>query len=163
MGIFVNKLKIRAAVGSMHQFCAPVRMIYPEPPSDDVVEATTVFLYERLARATFGNRFADRWLESVSTSLKYVTPADLKQRLLRIGRNVEEFDRQEMNPGAAVSDHEQFTRNVRSVIRALLVEAGAPHDDPVLVKLIFPRFQSTAQRLRDHLQGINEQARFVMR
>ena len=49
------------------------------------------------------------------------------------------------------------------MIRALLVEAGAPYDDPGIVKLIFPRFENTARRLRDHLQGLKHQAQFVMR
>jgi hypothetical protein len=174
MGLFINKLKLKAAIGSMHQFCPVVRTIFPDAPTDEVVEAATVFLYERLVRAIFGNRFADHWRAGVRAKFRYSTPIDMDMRLARIGQNVETFEQQEAAPGdgsgasggsggSGASDHDEFTRHVRSVIRALLVEAGAPYDDPGIVKLIFPRFENTARRLRDHLQGLKHQAQFVMR
>ncbi len=53
MGLFVNKLKLTAASRSMHQFLPVVRGIFPEPPTNDAVEATTAFLYGRLAEDVF--------------------------------------------------------------------------------------------------------------
>ena len=162
MGLLINKLKLKASIGSMHQFCPVVRTIFPDPPTDQVVEAATVFLYEQLVRSIFGNRFADHWRAGIRAKFKYSTAVEMDERLSRIGQNAQTFEQQEPDPTGS-SDHDDFTRHVRSVIRALLVEAGAPYDDAGLVKLIFPRFENTARRLRDHLDGLKHQSQFVMR
>lgn len=163
MGLFVNKQKVKAAVFSMHQFCPVVRGVYRELPDDDVVEAATAFLYERLAREIFGKRFAEMVRHYLQYQYKFAPVADIEARRDRIERNVEIFRRQEEATAPAQSSQDEFTHRVRSVIRAFLAEAGMPYDDDELVCDAFPRFDETVRRVRAHLEGIRRQSRYVMK
>ncbi len=163
MGLFINRLKLNAAARSMHQFCPVVRGIFPQPPADEVVEATTVFLYTRVARDVFGPRFASRLSEHLLQDLKFTTPLDVQTRCARIGHALGYYEQAESDACTDHSDQETFTQHVRSCIRALLAEGGFGSDDAAIVKLLFPRFEEAVRRLRDHLLGIREQSKFVMK
>ena len=134
-----------------------------QPPPDDVVEATTVFLYARVARDVFGPRFASRLSDHLLQHLKFTTPLDVEARCSRIGRSLTYFEQAERDACTNHSDQEKFTQHVRSCIRALLAEAGFGSDDSGIVKLLFPRFEAAVRRVRDHLMGIREQSHFVMK
>jgi hypothetical protein len=163
MNIFLNTRKLKAAASSMHQFCPVVRSIYRSPPDDDVVEAATVFIYEHTAREVFGRRFADALRARLRQRYRYASPVEVETRVLRIGRNCDEFRRWEEAWAPPRDTQGEFTAYVHSVIRALLAEAGQPYDDPEVVKDMFPRFEEAARRLQTHLQGIRQQSRYVMR
>ncbi len=53
MGFLVNDRKLKAAIGSMHQFCHNVREIFPGDVDDRVVEASTAYLYMSLVHDLF--------------------------------------------------------------------------------------------------------------
>jgi hypothetical protein len=162
MAFFINKLKLKAAAGSMHEFCPVVRNIFPAEPSNDVVEAATLFLYARTAESVFGRWFARHLRRRIREQLKFSTPIEMDARVYRITRHMEEFHRH-----AAGSRprglQDEFTRYVHNAMRALLREAGTQFDRPEIVRLIFPRFEYAVRRVRDHLQAIKEQTRFVFR
>lgn len=163
MAIFVDSLKLKATVRSMHQFCGVVRAIFPSPPSDDVVEAATLYIYIRSAEGIFGKRFSERMSEALRDQLKFASPVDIETRLLRIDRNRDAFETAANEADPPESAHDSFTNHVHSVIRALVSEANFSAEDPGIVRLLFPRFEHAARRVRDHLLGIKEQSRFVMR
>ncbi|MCP3902626.1 MAG: hypothetical protein GY715_03235 [Planctomycetes bacterium] len=163
MGILINKSKLKAAAGSMHQFCGAVRGVFIRPVTDDVVEAATVFLYEHVAREVFGNRFATELRREARLHYRSSPATTVEQRVDRLARNVDVLRRHADRIGPAGSAHEQYTRHVHNVIRALLIEANAPHNDPELIKGTFSRFESVIRRVKDHLVGIKRQSKYVMR
>lgn len=160
----VDKLKLKAAASSMHQFCPFVRTLFPGHPTDDVIEASTVFLYMNLSREVFGKRFVEKLNEQLSEKYRYGPPIEIDLRVKRIENRLALMRRSsETNGDNQGTLHEQFTAHVRCVIRSMLAEAGPELDSPELVKLIFPRFEDTVRRMKDHLMGIKNQARFVMK
>jgi hypothetical protein len=163
MGILISKPKLNAAARSMHQFCAVVRSIFICPVADEVVEAATVFLYEHVAREVFGKRFAAEIRREARLHYRAGAPMAIETRVERLGRHTEVFRRRAENAASAGSAHDEYTRHVQTVICALLVEAGAPHDDPELIKGTFPKFEDAIRRLKAHLVGIKRQSRYIMR
>jgi hypothetical protein len=160
----VDKLKLKAAASSMHQFCPFVRTLFPGHPTDDVIEASTVFLYRNLAREVFGRRFVEKLNEQLREKYRHGPPIEIDLRVQRIENRLELMRREASENGNGHGTlHDQFTAHVRCVIRSLLAESGQEFDNPELVKLIFPRFEDTVRRLKDHLLGIKNQARFVMK
>ena len=71
----------------------------------------------------------------------------MDSRVYRIGRHLQEFSQHGGN-GRTKDKHDEFTRHVQNVMRALLREAGTQFDRPEIVRLIFPRFEYAARRLR---------------
>lgn len=160
---FINKLKLRAAAGSMHQFCPLVRAVFPEPPDDEIVEATTTFLYLQMATDIFGQRFTDHLHSALRERFRFATPIEIDSRVDRIRSNVSAFDQASRAIPSAYVTQTPFTRHVQSVIRSLLCEAGSCHDDPELVRTSFPRFEIAARTVKDHLLGIRHQSQFIMK
>jgi hypothetical protein len=165
MNWFVDKLKLNAAARSMHQFCPIVRTIYPDPPSNEAVEAATVYLYAGLAQEIFGKRFTIRLREEIRNHYKYAEPIEVDLRVIRMEQRVELLRREARTQrnGNGNSQYVEFTQHVHNVIRALLSEAGDGFDNPQVVKLIFPRFEEAVRRIKTHLLGIKHQSRYVMR
>jgi hypothetical protein len=163
MNWFVDKLKLNAAARSMHQFCPIVRAIYPEPPTNEAVEAATVYLYMGLAHEIFGKRFTAQLRESVRNHYKYAEPIEVDLRVMRMEQRVELLKRGLRSQKNGNSNFVEFTQHVHNVIRALLTEAGDGFDNPQVVKLIFPRFEEAVRRIKNHLLGIKHQSRYVMR
>ncbi len=163
MALFIDNLKLKATTGSMHQFLAVVRAIFPTPPPDEVVEAATLYVYMHTAEGVFGKRFRERMQEAMRDELKFASAVDTESRLFRIDRNRAEFEAAAVAADPPECANDAFMHHVHSVIRALMREGGFPTEDPGLVRLIFPRFEQAARRVRDHLMGIRDQSRFVMR
>lgn len=163
MPLLINKLKLKAAAGSMHQFLPIVRTIYPRVPPDEATEAATVFLYAGLAREIFGRRFAQHLREHLRPRFKFAMAVEIDLRVLRIENRLEALKREMEKYEAESPPHVQSAAHVTSVIRALLGEACPESDDHEQVKAIFPRFENAVRRIKNHLLGIKRQPRFVMR
>ena len=160
MTLFVDKLKVRAAASSMHQFCSVLRAVIPVDADECMVEAATVFLYDHIARELFGRRFAKRMRALLRDRYRCGTPIEVDARVWKINRYFEEFEAAELR--GCHDDQQAFTAHVRSVIRAFLAEAGMTSDNPALVKEMFPRFENAVRTLKQHLIGIKQQSHFVM-
>lgn len=158
MPLLVDKLKLKAAAGSLHQFLPAVRGVYPRPPADDATEAATVFLYVGLAREIFGRRFAHHLRLHLRPRYKFAIPTEIELRVLRIENRLEALTR-EAEPSMA----DDSAAHVTTVIRALLAEACPEFDDPRHVRAIYPRFEEAVRRIKNHLLGIKRQPRFVMK
>ena len=163
MPFLIDKLKLKAAAGSMHQFLPVVRSMYPGIPPDEAIEAATVFLYAGLAREVFGRRFAHHLRLRLRPRYKFAIPTEIELRVLRIQNRLEAMKRDAEKYSGEASPHAQSTAHVTSVIRALLAEACPESDDPAQVRAIFPRFEKAVRRIKDHLLGIKRQTRFVMK
>ena len=163
MSFLTNDRKLKAAAGSMHQFCQEVRWIFPGETDDRMIETATVYLYGQLAQDIFGPRFATKLAKRLRQRLKYATPAEVEARIDRIDRQSEALER----AAAALSEGdsaEEICRNhVESVIGAMLSEAGYEHGDPEASKKAFMRFEDVIRSIRKHLLGIKEQNYFLMR
>jgi len=163
MSFLINKLKLKAAVGSMHQFLPVVRSIYPRIPPDEATEAATVFLYAGLALEIFGRRFADRLRLHLRPRYKFAISTEIERRVLRIENRLEALKREADKYSAESSPHARSAAQVTSVIRALLAEACPESDEPEQVRAIYPRFEDAVRRIKKHLLGIKRQTRFVMK
>ena len=163
MHLLVNQLKLKAAIRSMHQFCPIVRTIFPDLVDDRVVEATVSLLYQRIADDVYGRRFAVALEAGLRDVYKFSGWIDVEDRIARIVHNISIFEThtQSLDPSLDVS--EDFTRHVRSVIRAILLEAHGPWDDTNVVRHTYPRFENAARRIKAHLEGIRKQPKFVMK
>ena len=163
MPILINRLKLEAAAGSMHQFCQSVRTFFPDSPSDTVVESATAFLYLRTARAVFGRRFSEKLREKLRVKYKFADATSIELHISRIDAQREAFERTMKDVDPEFAGDDEFSRHVRCVIRALLSESGDAFDDAELVKTLFPRFEEMARRIRSHLDGIRGQSQFIMK
>jgi len=149
--------------------CPAVRGIFPDLVEDRIVETATRYLYVQLADDVFGSRFAALLRAGLRHVYKYAEWQEIEARIGRIERNIRLFNEQEeraIEQGAAtpaVVGDDEFTRRVRSVIRALLYEAGSDHDDFNVIRHTFPRFDAAVRRVKSHLTGIEQQPHFVMR
>lgn len=151
MGLFVNKLKLRAAAGSMQQFTCKVNDIFPEEVGSEVVEATTTFLYLQMADEILGRRFASR-LAGCLIERVAISPEELKKRVIQLSANVENRGR-----------HEEFHVYITRLVGCLLQEAGCPSDDPEVLRDCFIRFQEAVSPMKEHFEGIKNQNTWVLR
>lgn len=151
MGLFINKLKLRAAAGSMQQFCCKVCDIFPEEVSSEVVEATTTFLYLQMANEILGRRFAAR-LAGCLIERVVGSPEELKRRVIQLSTTVENRGR-----------HEEFHVYITRLVGCLLKEAGCPSDDPEVLRDCFIQFQEAVSPMQEHFEGIKNQNTWVLR
>jgi hypothetical protein len=163
MSLFVNGHKLNAAAESMHQFCGCIRMIFPDPVHDGIVEAVTGFLYIRVAEEVFGRRFAVSLQAKLRSLYKFAPFSEIESRIARIEHNIQAFDAHSVELDPTLMAEEEFTRHVRSVIRALLLEAANPWEDSNVVRHTFPRFENAVRTLKGHLEGIRRQSDFLIR
>lgn len=155
-------LRLRAATGSMHQFLNSVRAIYPDVVADDMVEAATIFLYERAMRTVFGSGAAAAFRARIRALVKFAAPYEIEARIGRIESQFEAFTAvRAARSGTPI--HAEFTRHVECAIRALLLEADPKFDDPEVIRLVFPRFELAFRRFVTHLRGIQRQSVFLMK
>jgi hypothetical protein len=163
MPLLIDNLKLKAAVGSMHQFLPVVRAMYPRSPSDEATEAATVFLYAGVAREIFGRRFAHHLRLQLRPRYKFAIPTEIELRVLRIENRLEALRQGVQKHLADASLYEQSTAHATNVIRALLAEACPEYAAPEQVRAVFPRFEDVVRRIKNHLMGIKRQTRFVMK
>lgn len=163
MPFMVNAHKLTAATGSMHQFCGAVRTVFPDLVDDRVVEAVTSFLYVRVAEEVFGKRFASALRAKVRDIYKFSDWTEVESRIARIEQNIDAFATHSATLDPALMAEEEFTRHIRSVIRALLLEAGSPWEDSNAVRHTFPRFENAVRRIKKHLEGIRSQSNFLIK
>ena len=163
MSLFVNGHKLNAAAESMHQFCGAIRTIFPDPVEDRIVEAVTGFLYVRVAEEVFGRRFAAALRAKLRTLCKFAPWSEIESRIASIEHNIEAFDAHSVELDPTLMAEEEFTRHVRSVIRALLLEGANPWEYTNVVRHTFPRFENAVRSLKAHLEGIRRQSDFLIR
>jgi hypothetical protein len=162
MGLLVNDRKLKAAAGSMHQFCQEVRCIFPGDVDDRVVEAATVYLYVNLARDLFGPRFAARLQKRLHGDLKYSTPAEVEGHLARIAKQSE--SREKAASQSTDRTPEELCRaHTEAVIDAMLGDAGFQAIDGADAKKAYIKFEEAIMVIRKHLIGIKEQNHFLMK
>ncbi|MHC4948586.1 MAG: hypothetical protein ACYTG1_10025 [Planctomycetota bacterium] len=163
MEVFSGSPKLKAAAGSMHQFCPMVRAIFPPGHvGESVIEAATVCLYLKLAREVFNRRFVAKLRERLWGQLRYGTPAEVEQRVRQILERTEVLERLAQEDRSAPEETD-FQRHVTSLIRSLFIEAGIDCAEPELVRETFSRFEETVRRIKSHLAGIKRQNLYIMR
>ncbi len=163
MGLLINDRKVKAAAGSMHQFCQPVRAIFPGSVSDGVVEAATIYLYMNLARDLFGLRFANKLQRKLRRSLKYGSAKEVEARISAIVRQSAALEKAAAMKGGSRSPDDVVRAHVVSVIEAMLNDAGFRGEDPEIARKAYEPFERTVKEMRRHLVGIKEQNSFLMR
>jgi hypothetical protein len=163
MGFFLDRLKLKAALHSMHQYLSPVRGMFPGDVSDEVVEAATYFLYVRIARDVFTPRFAATLSRRLKYNLKFNDPSTAVGHVKRIGRRAEKMRKALRSSSASRAPEIEFENNVRSVISSLLAEANLPANDPEVLKVAFREFDNAVRQIKQHLLGIKKQNHFIMR
>ncbi|MCA9295130.1 MAG: hypothetical protein KC983_01410 [Phycisphaerales bacterium] len=161
LGLTVDRRKVKAAARSFPQFCPIVRLMFPGDADDDVIEASTVFLYEKLTEVVFGKRFVQAMRQELGESFKFASAAETAMRVARIDRLANDFEKIAMSGNAAAKAGD-FTEHVCGVIRSMLAEAGYRTDDPELLRQTFPRFDHAVRRMKSHLTGIKQQNHFIM-
>lgn len=161
--MLVNDRKLKAATGSMHQFCQEVREVFPGDVDDRVVEAATAYLYLSLARDLFGQRFASKLQKRLGERLKYSTPAEVEGHMVRITRHAEAMEKAMAAQTHDKSPEEIVRNHVTAVIEAMLADAGFPTNDPATFKKAYPVFDAAIKSIRTHLLGIKEQNHFLMK
>jgi hypothetical protein len=148
----------------MHQFCQPVRAIFPGTVSDQVVEAATIYLYMNLARDVFGLRFANKLQRKLRRTLKYGSAKEVESRIAGIVRQAAALEKAAATTGGGGRSPDDVVRaHVVSVIEAMLNDAGLRGEDPELAKKAYEPFERTVKDIRRHLVGIKEQNSFLMR
>ncbi|MHC4429263.1 MAG: hypothetical protein ACYS0D_11790 [Planctomycetota bacterium] len=162
MGLILNQHKLRAAAGSMHQFCQEVRDLFPGPADDSAIEAATYYVYLNMSRDVFGGRFTGRMGRMIRSKLKYATPPEIKQRVARINRRTEARDKALDKVNGPRNVEDRCRSHVTSVIKALLAEAGFHGDDPEVLRAAYTRFEDVVRDVKRHLTGIKDQNRFVI-
>ncbi len=164
MGFLINDRKVKAAAGSMHQFCQPVRAIFPGPVSDKVVEAATIYLYMNLTRDLFGLRFANKLQRKLRRTLKYSSAKEVEARISAIVRQAGALEKAAATKGGTSRSPDDVVRaHVVSVIEAMLNDAGFKGEDPEVARKSYEPFERTVKDIRRHLVGIKEQNSFLMR
>ena len=163
MALLMSTRKLKAAATSMHQFLPVVRGVFPEQASDELVEAVTLFVYEWQAEREFGRRFAGQLKRLLRERYRFSDAGDVEERVSRIRRHAEYFALAAKNDRSRGGWESESTMHVVSTIRSLLLEAGLPFSDPELLQRTYQRFEEAVRRVRDHLRGISQQNKFIMK
>lgn len=163
MSLFGNDRKLKAAASSMHQFCQEVRHMFPGDVDDRVIEASTAFIYVKMAQDLFGARFAQRLMRRLRTQLKYATPAELEGRIVGINKHAEGLERTASQLTGDTSPEEMCRLHTSCVIEALLALAGFDGNDPQVAKNAYLSFEEIILDMRKHLLGIKDQNFFLMK
>jgi hypothetical protein len=163
MGLLINDRKLKAATGSMHQFCQPVREIFPGEVDDRVVESVTLYLYTSLTRDLFGARFGNKLQKRLLPRLKYTTSAEVQGHMARITKHSSALEKVEESTGQTRSPDEAVRAHVASTIEAFLSDAGFATSDQAVLQKAYDRFERCIKVMREHLIGIREQNYFLMK
>ncbi len=163
MGFLVNDRKLKAAIGSMHQFCHNVREIFPGDVDDRVVEASTAYLYMSLVHDLFGSRFASKLQKKLHSRLKYSNAAEVEGHIARIAKHSEGLEKGMDNALSDRSAEEIVRAHVRAVIEAMLCDAGFKGLETDQAAKAYVQFERAIKEMRSHLVGIKEQNHFVMK
>ena len=163
MGFLMIDRKVKAAAGSMHQFCQAVRGIFPGPVSDAVAECATIYVYLNLTRDLFGLRFANRVQRKLRRTLKYNTAKQVEDRIGAIVRRAAALEKAVAAKEGDKSPDDVVRAHVVSVIEAMLSDAGFRGEDPEVSKKAYEPFERTVKDIRRHLLGIKEQNYFLMK
>lgn len=163
MGFLINDRKLKAALGSMHQFCHNVREIFPGDVDDRVVEASTTYLYMSLVQDLFGSRFAAKLQKKLHSRLKYSNAAEIEGHIARISKHSEGLEKVADNDSAERSAEEIVRAHVLAVIEAMLSDAGFKDTDSAQAAKAYIQFERAIKEMRSHLVGIKEQNNFLMK
>ena len=163
MSFLINDRKLKAAAGSMHQFCQEVREIFPGDVDDRVVEASTTYLYVSLVRDLFGPRFATKLQKRLRTLLKYSTAAEVGGHIARITLHSEALEKSVKSFSGPCSAEEIVRAHVLAVIEALLSDAGFKNISPAETAKSYAKFENAIKEMRKHLLAIKDQNNFLMK
>ncbi|MEE8460222.1 MAG: hypothetical protein V3S08_10115 [Phycisphaerales bacterium] len=163
MGFLVNDRKLKAAVGSMHQFCHEVREIFPGDVDDRVVEAATTYLYVSLVRDLFGHRFGAKLQKKLHLRLKYSTSAEVEGHIARITKDAGAMEKGLDSYAPERSPEDIVRAHVLSVINAMLTDAGFKNLDREEAAKAYTKFEVAIKAMRSHLLGIKDQNYFLMK
>jgi len=162
MELFIDRLKLKAATKSMHQFCGAVRSFLPERTDDAVVETATFYLYIKIAREVFGRRFARALRWRLRDTAKFASPEEIERRAFRIERQAEKLRKAADSSPNARSPEARFQNYVSSVIESLLSQADSASDREAR-RNCFTSFEEAARKIKTHLVGIRNQPRIMMK
>ncbi len=163
MGFLVNDRKLKAAVGSMHQFCHEVREIFPGDVDDRVVEAATAYLYVSLVGDLFGPRFGAKLQKKLHSRLKYSTSAEVEGHIARITKHAGAVEKGMDKNSPDRSPEEIVRTHVLAVIDAMLADAGFNNPDREQSATAYTKFEHAIKEMRSHLLGIKDQNHFLMK
>ena len=163
MGFLINDRKLKAALGSMHQFCHNVREIFPGDVDDRVVEASTTYLYMSLVHDLFGCRFATKLQKKLHSRLKYSNAAEIEGHIARISKHSEGLEKVADNASTDRSAEEIVRAHVLAVIEAMLSDAGFKDTDTEQAARAYIQFERAIKEMRSHLVAIKEQNNFLMK
>lgn len=160
--VLTRNRRVTAAAHSMHQFCQTIRNMVRSDLDDAAVEAVTMFLYVRIAREVFGQRFVKSMWTQLKGLLKYSSATDAKARVEGIARRLCEYEHSvvgDLIPGAATA----YQHHVRCTLRAILAECNLAANDAELLQTLFMPFVDAMNRIQAHLEGIKGQNHFLLR
>ncbi len=163
MGFLINDRKLKAALGSMHQFCHNVREIFPGDVDDRVVEASTTYLYMSLVQDLFGCRFATKLQKKLHSRLKYSNAAEIEGHIARISKHSEGLEKVADNVSTDRSAEEIVRAHVLAVIEAMLSDAGFKDTSSEQAARAYIQFERAIKEMRSHLVAIKEQNNFLMK
>ena len=163
MGFLINDRKLKAALGSMHQFCHTVREIFPGDVDDRVVEASTAYLYMSLVNDLFGSRFATKLQRKLHSRLKYTNAAEIEGHIARISKHSEGLEKGVDHASAVRSAEEIVRAHVLAVIEAMLSDAGFKDTNREQSAKAYTQFERAIKEMRLHLVAIREQNNFLMK
>jgi len=163
MALLIDGLKVRAAAGSMHQFCPVVRDVFPGEADDKVVESITLFLYLNLARDIFGRRFTRSLAGRLCGCLKFTSPAEVRSRLGRMSRKATRVREFAESMRRSKTPETSFHNHIASIVQTMLAEAGQPNMSADERARTFERFDAAVRKMKDHLLGIRRQNHFLMK
>ncbi|MCH7798853.1 MAG: hypothetical protein IID28_10480 [Planctomycetes bacterium] len=163
MGFLINDRKLKAALGSLHQFCHAVREIFPGEVDDRVVEASTAYLYMSLVHDLFGSRFASKLQKKLHSRLKYSNAAEIEGHIARISKHSEGLEKGMDDASADRSAEEIVRAHVLAVIEAMLCDAGFKSVGKEQAARAYIQFERAIKEMRSHLVGIKEQNHFLMK
>ena len=162
MGFLIDRLKLKAAASSMHQFCPVVRGVFPDEADNKVVESITLFLYLNLAKDVFGPRFTKALGRRLCAHLKFTTPCEARTRLGRFSRRAGRVRSTADSMLSHKTPELMFQNHIASVVHTMLSEAGQDPSDSEERAQAFERFDATVRRMKEHLIGIRKQNHFLM-
>src|SRR5262245_12647819 len=148
MGFLMMDRKVKAAAGSMHQFCQVVRGIFPGPVSDKIAEAATLYMYLNLTRDVFGLRFANTLQRKLRRKLKYCTAKEVEAHVVAIVRQASALEKAVAAKSGDKSPEEVVRAHVVSVIEAMLNDAGFRGEDPEISRKAYEPFERAVEDIR---------------
>jgi len=116
-----------------------------------------------IAREVFGRRFATYLRAALRQSFKFASVPVIESLVARIECEIALRD-SVAHSAAHRSKNEVIAQHILDAIQSLFVTAGPDMPcDPETLRNAYPRFEEGVRRIKQHLNGIHNQPKFVMR